>query len=202
MACPDESRVRECLWPGDAESDAHPRNAFAVVDLARDPHIHSLVLASAPHFVCVENGRMTREQQEVAPYLVRVQPRGPLLRRWLDDGWGRSWGVLAVPAETLSLERLRRHFEGLLRVRTPDDETVIFRYYDPRVFRAFLPTCTPEQLDEVFGPIAEFWVEAAGGDALFRYRRADRRLERTRVALAGPAEAEWPSELIPSPAGA
>lgn len=197
MSCPDAERVRECLWPGGFDAHDRSREVFAVVDLARDARIHSWVLASAPHFVCIESGRMTPEQQSVAPYLLRVQPEGPLFARWLDDGWSLSWGLFAVPAEPISLERLRRHFNRLLRVEESDGEVVIFRYYDPRVFRVFLPTCSRQQLDEVFGPVAEYWLEDEDGRSLLRFRRVDGRLERSRVALDRDPGPDWPSEIIP-----
>ena len=34
-----------------------------------------------------------------------------------------------------------------------------FRYYDPRVLRAYLPTCNSEELRTVFGPIECFRTE-------------------------------------------
>ena len=36
---------------------------------------------------------------------------------------------------------------------------MLFRYYDPRVLRAFLPTCTRDELRTVFGGIECFWIE-------------------------------------------
>jgi hypothetical protein len=38
-------------------------------------------------------------------------------------------------------------------------ETVLFRFYDPRVLRALLPTCTSDQLVELFGPVQKYIVE-------------------------------------------
>ena len=35
-----------------------------------------------------------------------------------------------------------------------------FRLYDPRVLRVFLPTCTPDELTDFFGPIGTFLIES------------------------------------------
>ena len=32
--------------------------------------------------------------------------------------------------------------------------------HDPRVLRVFLPTCTPDELSDFFGPIGSFLVES------------------------------------------
>ena len=48
---------------------------------------------------------------------------------------------------------------------------LVFRYYDPRVLRPYLPTCTETELDFVFGPVQRFLVEAEGGAAAVAYHR-------------------------------
>ena len=39
--------------------------------------------------------------------------------------------------------RLRHHLKGFLRVRGESGQKMMFRYYDPRVLRVYLPTCNP-----------------------------------------------------------
>jgi hypothetical protein len=50
-------------------------------------------------------------------------------------------------------------------------ERVYFRYYDPRVLRRFLPTCSPRQEEEIFGDIGTFLVEGERGDVRRLLRR-------------------------------
>jgi hypothetical protein len=38
---------------------------------------------------------------------------------------------------------------------------LIFRYYDPRVLRVYLPTCWPAEVSTFFGPVSAF---ITGGD--------------------------------------
>ena len=44
-----------------------------------------------------------------------------------------------------------------------------FRFYDPRVLRIYLPTCTLEESRVFFGPIDGFLVESADGEKLIGY---------------------------------
>ena len=39
-----------------------------------------------------------------------------------------------------------------------------FRFYDPVVLRTFLPTATPRQMEDFFGPISAFYVEGEHGE--------------------------------------
>lgn len=48
---------------------------------------------------------------------------------------------------------------------------MLFRYYDPRVLRVFLPTCNKEELTNFFGPIQAFVLEDTEEDTLIRFRR-------------------------------
>lgn len=42
----------------------------------------------------------------------------------------------------------------------------MFRYYDPRVLRVYLPTCRPDELRTVFGPIRSYLVEGEDGSLI------------------------------------
>ena len=51
-----------------------------------------------------------------------------------------------------------------------DGTPLYFRYYDPRVLRVFLPTCTPAQLKHMFGPADAFLAENEPADSLSIFR--------------------------------
>jgi hypothetical protein len=58
-----------------------------------------------------------------------------------------------------------------------------FRFYDPRVLRSFLPTCTEPECAEFFGPIGRFVMEAEQPGALWSFTRVPRGLQRDAVRL-------------------
>ena len=45
-------------------------------------------------------------------------------------------------------------------------EEVYFRFYDPRVLRVFLPTCSVRQKAELFGEIRSFLLEGPASELL------------------------------------
>jgi hypothetical protein len=60
----------------------------------------------------------------------------------------------------------------------------VFRFYDPRVLRRFLPLCTSDELRRFFGPIESFLIETAEADALIRFTLGAGKLVETRLLVA------------------
>lgn len=105
---------------------------------------------------CLYQGASAEQMANVAPYLFLSSP--PDLLDWLfTDGWGDAWGIFALSRATPDV--LYHHFRRFLLVQTEAGQSLYFRFYDPRVLRRFLHTCTPLQLTNFFGPIRYFLVE-------------------------------------------
>ena len=47
---------------------------------------------------------------------------------------------------------------------------MLFRYYDPRVLRVYLPTCNFDELQTVFGPVMHFIQEGEVPTELLRFQ--------------------------------
>ena len=71
-------------------------------------------------------------------------------------------------------------------VRLPDGRVVNFRFYDPRVFRVYLPTCNEAEAEFVFGPFESFFLEDEDpGHGLWFRRAGDGvRVDRTSIGEA------------------
>lgn len=80
---------------------------------------------------------------------------------------GRQLGIFLRPHARI--ESLRRYLRELLIVKDERGKRLIFRYYDPRVLRVYLPTCFTQELQTVFGPIDRFLVEGEDPAALIRF---------------------------------
>ena len=155
-------RAEGHLWPKGSGADV-----WAIVDGARDRHIHRLLMDSYRSHCCLYSGDLPQVLAEVSPYLVQIYPDDRLTRRMIEEGWGRSWGVFLKSGA--SMPTLRRHLRGFLIVRGASGQRLVFRYYDPRVLRAYLPTCTTEELRTVFGPIECFWTEGVEEGTMLQF---------------------------------
>ncbi|MCA9707448.1 MAG: DUF4123 domain-containing protein [Myxococcales bacterium] len=138
-----------------------PSSVFALVDGAQDERVVALLRADGNDSRCLYGTELPDALATVAPYLVGLGAHRPFSGYFARLGRGHNWGVML--RSTASMDDLAEHFAGLIRARLPEGREVLFRFYDPRVLRAYLPTCTPEELDQVFGPVDAFLVEVGDG---------------------------------------
>ncbi len=143
-------------------------NVFAVLDGASVPDLRSTLYQLQPRYVCLYRGGLEPDIAQVAPYLVELDPDSEFTNQLVLDGWGKHWGIFL--RSSADLNAIRRHLRGLLMVNDPDGRPMLFRYYDPRVLRKFLPTCTPEEVATFFGPADSILLENEGGTELLRFR--------------------------------
>lgn len=157
---------------------------YAILDGARDRRIFdALWLRSDVERRCLYRGELSLDLATAAPYLVHLQPDGEFLRWLVQSGWGDSWGIFVVSKATI--DDLRRHFRTFLMVYNEAGRPVYFRYYDPRVLRGYLPTCTQDELRNVFGPVVYYICESEAADSFERFVFAGSTLASSRIRLAG-----------------
>ena len=100
--------------------------------------------------------------RETAPYLVPLYDADVLLETWRRDGQGKSWGIFLRSSR--EAPRIRRHLRKFLLAKLPDDRQVLFRWWDPRVLRVYLPTCSADELKDWFEDMDEFICETDDGE--------------------------------------
>lgn len=157
MTAERREAVLRALWPDGAGRGA---SVWAVLDGARDPAIHAALVESRLEFRCLYAGRLPRLLELNAPQLVELVPTNRLTLRWIDEGWGRAWGVFIRIADP---SNLRHHLRKNLLAQDEDGHRLLFRWYDPRVLRTYLPTCTADEARRFFGPAEAFATEDADG---------------------------------------
>jgi hypothetical protein len=168
-----------------AELFADPElNVYAVLDGASAPDLLDHLYGDRPEFYCLFRGELEPDMAEVAPYLVQLAGDAPFTQWLLGEGWGKHWGIFAASAE--EVVPVRHHFRALVSVYDETGKPLLFRFYDPRVMRTFLPTCNAGELAEVFGPVAAYRMEAEDPAVLLSFRNEDGTLETRELALAGP----------------
>jgi pSer/pThr/pTyr-binding forkhead associated (FHA) protein len=144
-----------------------PEPLYGLLDAARDPKVLELLRASKEQYQSLYEGVQGEVLAAYAPYLVSLPPECGLLNDLLAQGWGKSWGVFLTCEKPFA--EVRKHFRHFLLVDVEGGERMYFRFYDPRVLRVFLPTCTPTEAKEFFGPVRTFLVESDKGDAVAQF---------------------------------
>lgn len=150
------------------------RKPVIVTDPARNPYPLLAAKESGCETISLFTADPDSTLHEVAPHFVIPKGNGPFVRTWASL-WGENTGFLF--ATDAPLAKVRTHLRRFLMVRAPGGESVYFRFYDPRVLRAFLPVCTPEEVRAFFGPMVEIACEDTDPSCLLRFKHEEGRLE-------------------------
>ncbi|MBZ5715390.1 immunity protein Tsi6 family protein [Nannocystis pusilla] len=121
---------------------------YAIIDAARSDRALQLVEESIDPYASLYDGEQGRAFDDIAPYLVHLQPSSWLLERLVTEGWGDAWGLYVESGA--GFDKVRRHFRQFLKVEVEGEaRPMFFRFYDPRVLSTFVEVMTPEQKSEL-----------------------------------------------------
>lgn len=144
---------------------------YGVVDASRDKQLAYAAPRSYGQTIhwLFEEGSGSH-MLDVAPYFVPIafRPKYPFEGSGYLDLWaqrlGTSAGILLItPAAT---DALLSHLRELFHVTDEEGHRFFFRFYDPRVLRAFLPTCNAMDARNFFGPVRRVLCETEQGDGI------------------------------------
>jgi hypothetical protein len=156
---------------------------FTVLDGAALPELRGILQQMKPEHACLYRGALPDDIAQVAPYLVRLQTRHKFTRWVLEEVWGKHCGIFGLVSDDITLTILRRHFRRFTKVKSEDGRTLLFRFYDPRVWSPYIVTCNPEELEFVFGPVAKILCEDKNGLDVLQCSRAAGKLIEEHITL-------------------
>ncbi len=154
---------------------------YAILDAARDPTVLAILFQSDQEYQSLYEGAEGEKLAVVAPYLVRLPKDSPLLEVVVRASWGKSWGVFLTSDSPFA--EVRRHLRQFLMVKLPEGKQVYFRFYDPRVLRVYLPTCTAEETRTFLGPVKCYLMDGEESREAWFFRVGSRGTEKTVVGL-------------------
>jgi len=134
-------------------------SVFTVLDGASVEQLPQLLWEHKPQNICLYRGELEPDMASVAPYLVKLEFDHRFTKLVCEKGWGKHWGIFVITPADVDIRVLRQHFRKFLKVLSPDNKTLYFRYYDPRVLRVYLPTCNAEEIRIVFGRVSNYIIE-------------------------------------------
>jgi hypothetical protein len=170
---------------------------YAILDPARNPRILALMILHQEESQSLYEGEEGAKMAQFAPYLVRLRNDSRLIEALVKEGWGKSWGVYLTSSG--DFREVRHHLRHFLMVAMPNREQVYFRFYDPRVLRAFLPTFTPEETAQFFGPIRSYLVEDENPTQLLQFVNTGKGSAKMILSFADQASPE--PDVAPASAG-
>lgn len=143
-------RLRDCIRIGE--------RLYGLVDAARDRELFAAAAASfGLRTLSLFDGPLAGYLDHVAPHLVSIDLQSEYIGLW-SDHLGRSAGILLIT--DADAQTLWHHLRKIFHATDDESNEYTFRYYDPRVLRTYLPTCTGDEAREFFGPVRRILVES------------------------------------------
>jgi hypothetical protein len=135
---------------------------YAIIDAAQDfSLVHALRSSHQCDAQSLFQGDASDDAAHVAPYLMTVPVAGPLLPLWTER-IGNNVGILLV--SPVQPKEMLDHLRAAFVITDETGQEYFFRFYDPRVLRSYVPTCTPEERATFFGPVERIVVENDSAD--------------------------------------
>ncbi|MHC5108981.1 MAG: DUF4123 domain-containing protein [Planctomycetota bacterium] len=153
---------------------------YAVVDAAQDPEMVAAATDDGLFIASLYLGEKGAAFREVAPHVTEFRFDGALAEK-LIKGWGSARGIFLQSAAGMT--ELRKHLRRFLLIEDSSGARFRFRFYDPRVLRTFLPTCTIEEADKFFGPVGTYFCEGRMGRTLQSFERAQQGIAQQQVQV-------------------
>ena len=150
---------------------------YCVLDGASVPDLPKRLYQSQAISHCLFEGDLEPDMLYVAPFLVLLSPDNSITDWVFSNGFGKNWGIFIHSRS--SLVDMEKHFTSLVQVYDERANSMTFRYYDPRVIRKYLPTCTPRELEVFFGRTDAVFAESDDGENLVSFRIENNQLVQT-----------------------
>lgn len=165
----DEPALQEVLLRVAADNGG---KLYAIIDAARNEAVLQKLALEESRFDSLFKGSKVEEQYfAVSPFLVECNEKTEPLNWLTSNVWGTSVGVFFTSSD--GFVNHFTHFRRFLEVVTEEEKKLYFRFFDPRVLRVYLPTCTAEELTLLFGTATSFLVESEEGGNILCYRPTD-----------------------------
>ena len=142
---------------------------FAIVDSARNDEVFRYLVTGDVQYKSLFEDTMDIQSYGVSGFLVECKKESPLFRWMTTEAWGDNCCIFFT--SKASFDDLFSHFQKFNRVYLEGDEVVLFRYYDPRVLRAYLPTCNQTEIDLFFGEVICFFAENRDSEIVSVFKR-------------------------------
>jgi pSer/pThr/pTyr-binding forkhead associated (FHA) protein len=189
---PGTSRIRRAdfglpgetsSWPGFSRAQSvlltslyrNGESVFCVLDPWRDARIPAFLDASGERFVPLDDG------MRVTSYVVELPPHARLLDVLVKDGWSRGWGFYCN--STGGLDEVCVHLKNFITLYTPHGTPLTFRFWDPRVLRALVPSFLPQEAVDFFGPLTRIVVEGEKTEMAMEYSLGPRGAKQQSLVL-------------------
>ncbi|WP_449433513.1 DUF4123 domain-containing protein [Pseudomonas putida] len=150
------------------------RKAYAILDGCQIEDLPAWLKSSQVVCTCLFDGPLDPVLEAAAPQIVALAHDQPMTDAILREGWYKQWGVILLTPARVDISALRQHLRSLLMVELPGGRHALFRFYDPRAFKAVMPHLSSLQRNALFGPVSAWLMEGDERDTALCFEPGQR----------------------------
>ena len=162
---------KKALWYSDNKNNE--AIVYAVLDGASSTDILPMLKRSSLRYNCLYDGKLSYELALSSPYLVRLEQDNDFTHDLLEKGLGNNWCIFLKTFKPVTMLTVLRQAKHNHKILPPSGKTLIFRYFDPRIIRNYLPVCTIEEANIFWGPVDEIICDGNERHSFNRFTRTD-----------------------------
>ncbi len=155
---------------------------YCVLDGAAVKDLPKRLFEMKPPNYCLLRGELTPDMVHVAPYVALMIPNDEFSNWVIENCFAGNKGIFVQTR--FSIKEMRKHFRALVTVYDELGNPMLFRFYDPRVFRKFLPTCDADQVKTFFGNVDRFLLADEEEKDFLTYTQTDGVLDQKTIDLS------------------
>ncbi|WP_308917992.1 DUF4123 domain-containing protein [Jannaschia sp. LMIT008] len=110
---------------------------YLLLDAAADPEIATMLDAFDDPARCLFDGQTLDDLRDVGPWLCQPLRHGAAWDWFVEEGWGRNWGVLI--RSRLPMAKVKTRMKAFLRVTDEAGEAFFFKFFRPRNLLDYVP---------------------------------------------------------------
>lgn len=146
-----------------------PLRAYALIDASQSPDIAVLLEAFDSPARCLFDGDAGEDLGDVAPWLVELTRLDDAWDWFVEDGYGRNWGILLH--SRLEIARFKTQLKRFLKITDDKGDSFFFKYYRPKHLNAYLPVFDAVQIASFMKDIETIFCEGdKDSNTLLQYR--------------------------------
>lgn len=150
------------------DEELQPLRAFLLLDASCDALIPFYAENFKEEARCLFDGSAFEDLGEVAPWLIEVERYGEAWDWYVENGWGRNWGVFLLTR--LPMANVKRHLKKFLKIEDENGEVMFFKFYRPEHMRTYLPIFDDDQRESFLRGIDGIMTETEDGSAAIVHR--------------------------------
>ncbi|RLD61572.1 MAG: hypothetical protein DRJ05_02350 [Bacteroidetes bacterium] len=154
-----------------ANSEKEGCKLYGIVDSAKNDDVFRFLATGDVKYRSLFDGTMDVQSFGVSGFLVECEKESLLFEWMTTEAWGDSCCIFFTSKS--SFDEVFVHFQKFNRVYLEGNEVVLFRYYDPRVLRIYLPTCNRNETKTFFGEVKSFFAENEDPEVLDVYKEGE-----------------------------